>query len=134
MAIPLGITSFPTYGTCIPYGTCGDLERKPPDVVNKLMGRKLTPTPEHLTRAIYVPYHRHNTTHLPFYNVTKAYKASVGNAPVGGCEFKTRLCLMRKPTRNTVDVDVRFLINVNDEDNCVTVQERCLGAGHEANM
>ena len=134
MAIPLGITSFPSYGKHIPYSTCSAQDTKPTALVDQLLGRQLRPTPRHLSRAVYIPDHGNNTTHLPLYNVTEGYEAAIGDTPIGGCEFKTRLCLMRKPTRNTVDVDVGFLVNVHVQGSFVTVQERCLGVGQEAYM
>ena len=136
MAIPLGITTLPTYGTCTPpYGACTPQDRKPTALVDQLLGRKLRPTPRHLTRAVYLPCHGDDTVHLPVYNVTETYEAAVGDAHVGGCEFKTRLGLMRKPgTRDNLDVDVGFLVNVTGQGSGVTVRERCMGGEQEAYM
>lgn len=134
MAIPVGITSFPSYGSCLPLDVYTQSSNKISYRTRESIDRNLMPTPIHLSRAIYIPYHNSNSTHLPLYNVSRAYESSIGDAPVGGSEFKTRLCLMRKPSHNTVDADVRFLVNVEHCSGRATVEERRLGDGAETSM
>ncbi|KAH8754307.1 hypothetical protein F5883DRAFT_185559 [Diaporthe sp. PMI_573] len=70
----------------------------PPDQYEALLGRKLTPTPSHLTsRILYVPSHNDKAAHLPVYDFTKEYKETVQDEPIGSSRFKTRFGLMPKP-------------------------------------
>ena len=124
MAFPLGVVTFPPYGTY-------RMSNKPYDAANcidRLIGRSLSPTPRELSRAVYIPWHNRNSSHIPLYDVSSQYHESVGDAAIGGSEFKTKLCLMRKPTANSIDVDVRYLVWFNREMGFATVEERCLGA------
>lgn len=69
-----------------------------PDQYEALLGRKLTPTPSHLTsRILYVPSHNDKAAHLPIYDFTKDYKETVQDEPIGSSRFKTRFGLMPKP-------------------------------------
>lgn len=70
----------------------------PPDLYEALLGRKLKPTPPHLTsRVLYVPSHNHKAAHLPIYDFTQEFRAAVGDEPVGSIRFKTKFGLMAKP-------------------------------------
>lgn len=70
----------------------------PPDQYEALLGRKLAPTPSHLTsRTLYVPSHNDKAAHLPVYDFTKNYKETVADEPIGSSRFKTRFGLMPKP-------------------------------------
>ena len=91
----------------------------------------LPPLPWQLTAW---PWHNGNSTHLPLYNVTDAYREAVGDAPIGGFDYKTQLCLMRKPVANESGLDVGFLVNVGIDGRSVNAEQRCLGGGHEASM
>lgn len=69
-----------------------------PDQYEALLGRKLAPTPSHLTsRTLYVPSHNDKAAHLPVYDFTKAFKETVADEPIGSSRFKTRFGLMPKP-------------------------------------
>ncbi|KAF4122296.1 hypothetical protein GMORB2_7288 [Geosmithia morbida] len=94
----------------------------------------MTPTPAHLDRVLYVPYHSHTTAHLPLYDITDEYRATVGDSPVGGSEFKLRLCVMRKPAWNTFDARVAFHVDVEADGSLLAVEERCLGIGHKVHV
>lgn len=134
MAVPLGVTAFPTYGSFLRADRCCRTDEHSYVKKYELVERKLAPTPAHLSRAIYVPYHGGNTSHLPLYDISKAYERSIGDALVGGAEFKTRLCLMAKPTHNSVNTDVRFWVDVEPGTGRAVVEERRLGVGEQVNM
>lgn len=69
-----------------------------PDQYEALLGRKLAPTPPHLTsRVLYVPSHNDKAAHLPVYNFTRDFRETVGEEPIGSSRFKTRFGLMPKP-------------------------------------
>lgn len=69
-----------------------------PDQYEALLGRKLAPTPSHLTsRILYVPSHNDKAAHLPVYDFTAEYTNTVQDEPVGSSRFKTRFGLMPKP-------------------------------------
>lgn len=69
-----------------------------PDQYEALLGRKLVPTPPHLTsRTLYVPSHNDKAAHLPVYDFTKEFKETVADEPIGSSRFKTRFGLMPKP-------------------------------------
>ena len=134
MAVPLGVTAFPTYGSFLRADRCHRADEYSYVKRRELVERKLAPTPAHLSRAIYVPHHGGSTSHLPLYDISKAYERSIGDAPVGGAEFKTRLCLMVKPTHNSVNADVRFWVDVEQGTGRAVVEERRLGVGEQVNM
>lgn len=98
------------------------------------LGRKLAPTPEHLSRAIYVPYHDDGTVHVPLYDVTGEYESAVDDAPIGSSDFNLRLFLMRRPAADSLDHDVAFLANMDVEGSWVVVKERTLGPGQRADL
>lgn len=127
MAIPLGITAFCRIHPC-------GLER-PVDIkaIDARIGRRAPSALAHLTRAVYVPWHRDATTHLPLYDISSEYRDTIRDAQVGGSEFKTKLCLMRKPTgRPGQGDDVGFLVDMDAQGSWVAVRERKLGMGEEA--
>lgn len=69
-----------------------------PDQYEAILGRKLSPTPPHLTdRILYVPSHNDQVTHLPLYDFTTDFKAAVKDDPIGSSRFKTSFGLMHKP-------------------------------------
>lgn len=70
----------------------------PPDHHEALLGRKLAPTPRHLTsRTLYLPSHGDKASHLPVYDFTREYRDAIRDAPVGSSKFKTTFGLMKKP-------------------------------------
>lgn len=69
-----------------------------PDLHEAQLGRRLAPTPPHLThRILYVPSHNDTATHLPVYEFTHDFHDAVKDEPLGSSRFKTRLGLMAKP-------------------------------------
>lgn len=69
-----------------------------PDQYEALLGRRLAPTPSHLTsRILYVPSHNDKAAHLPVYDFAKEYKETVRDEPIGSSRFKTSFGLMPKP-------------------------------------
>lgn len=69
-----------------------------PDQYEAILGRKLSPTPSHLTdRILYVPSHNDKVTHLPIYDFKDDFKEAVKDDPIGSSRFKTKFGLMPKP-------------------------------------
>jgi hypothetical protein len=130
MAFPLTATPFQTHSDIL-RRECALRqvvnESNFSDFVDSLGGRKLSGTPQHLTRALYIPHHSNKTTHIPVYDVTAQYSAAVGDAPIGTSRYKVQLCLMRKPTCSSIDVDVRYLYYVDTVSGTAAIDERCLG-------
>lgn len=78
------------------FGTSNNLSA--PDQYEAILGRKLSPTPSHLTeRILYVPSHNDKVTHLPVYDFTQDFKEAVKDDPIGSSRFKTSFGLMHKP-------------------------------------
>lgn len=70
-----------------------------PDRYEALLGRRLGPTPAHLTsRVLYVPSHNDKVTHLPVYDFTSDFREAVRDEPLGSSRFKTSFGLMHKPS------------------------------------
>lgn len=70
-----------------------------PDQYEALLGRRLSPTPAHLTsRILYVPSHNDKVTHLPIYEFTSDFNDTVKDEPLGSSRFKTSFGLMHKPS------------------------------------
>lgn len=85
------------HGLGLPTGTAYT-HFSAPDQYEALLGRKLAPTPSHLTsRILYVPSHNDKAAHLPVYDFTKEYRETVADEPIGSSRFKTRFGLMPKP-------------------------------------
>ncbi|KAL1871153.1 hypothetical protein Daus18300_004898 [Diaporthe australafricana] len=85
------------HGLGLPGGTIYT-QFSAPDQYEALLGRRLAPTPSHLTsRILYVPSHNDKAAHLPVYEFTKDYKETVREEPIGSSRFKTSFGLMPKP-------------------------------------
>lgn len=85
------------HGLGLPTGTAYT-QFSAPDQYEALLGRKLAPTPAHLTsRILYVPSHNDKAAHLPVYDFTKDFKETVRDEPIGSSRFKTSFGLMPKP-------------------------------------
>lgn len=84
-----------------------------PDQYEALLGRRLAPTPEHLTsRILYVPSHNDKVTHLPVYEFTSEFKETVKDEPIGSSRFKTSFGLMHKPVGDGRDSSsVSYLVD-----------------------
>ncbi|KAF3771346.1 hypothetical protein M406DRAFT_232462, partial [Cryphonectria parasitica EP155] len=102
-----------------------------------LLGRKLRPTPSHLTsRVLYLPSHNDKVAHLPVYDFTAEFGDVVRDEPVGGSRFKTRLGLMAKPVgdgRGPSEVSLTTMTTGLATN--ATVQKRSLyGGGAEVGL
>lgn len=117
-----------------------------PDQYEAILGRKLSPTPAHLTdRILYVPSHNDNITHLPIYDFKDDFKDAVKDDPIGSSRFKTSFGLMQKPVgdgRGTSKVS--YLLDFEPLESRksslglvvtkATVQRRMLGASAEVGL
>jgi hypothetical protein len=115
-------------------GLCPHALAHPVDIkaIDARIGRRAPLSLSNLTRAVYVPWHHNPTTHLPLYNCSTEYHSVIRGAQVGGSEYKTRLCLMKKPTGRPGQGDVGFLVDFNPPGGWIAVSERKLGMGEEA--
>ncbi|RSL69565.1 hypothetical protein CEP53_002195 [Fusarium sp. AF-6] len=82
--------------------------------------------PTHLTRALYLPMHTHNTSHLPIYDISERYFETLGPLPLGGRKYKIEFCLLLKPCGYDPEDDVRFLVDMGSSGRPAAIQERCL--------
>ena len=130
MTGPLSVPYFASYGSMLPYGGCAP----PRHIIDELLNREYYATPQHLRRALYLPHHSDKTVHLPVYNVTSTYRTALEDTSLGSTEYKTRLCMMQKPTWSSVQAELDYLVNINALSGCATIDERCLGAGQEVEM
>lgn len=88
------------------------------DAETHLLGRRLSATPNHLSRALYVPRHNHtDACHLPVYDISRRYKEAVGDTPVGSSLYIVKLGTMTPPKGDgTDDVDVAYLVDFEKRD------------------
>lgn len=102
--------------------------------IDTRLGRKLEPTPSHLSRVVYIPMHSDETTHLPLYEFSRPYQDAVKDEPVGGSNYKLKLALMRKPKGDGTHGEVRYLVDFTSgaEGGAATVERRVPGADGEA--
>ncbi|TID03907.1 hypothetical protein CH35J_001967 [Colletotrichum higginsianum] len=94
--------------------------------LDQRLGRRLSPTPAHLSRVVYVPKHKDVTAHLPLYDVSENYAKAVKGEFVGGSRYKLNLAMMKRPNGDGTDGEVRYLVNFGSgaaEDE-VTVERR----------
>lgn len=90
---------------------------------------------EGLSKALYIPYHTNKTTHLPLYDITDQYSASVGDLPIGSPRYKAQIRLMKKPSGNSLEGNVRYLIDFHCLERNATITERTIGRdGIEVDM
>lgn len=102
--------------------------------LDQRLGRQLSITPAHLSRVVYIPNHQHITTHLPLYDVTETYFKSVKKEPVGSSKYKLGLVMMKRPTGDGTDAEVRYLVDFEHEiDGTVATVERRV-PGHNGEM
>lgn len=93
------------------YAGLQQASRRKPYEVERLLGRYLCPTPTHLSRALYVPFHQSNNTfHLLIYDISQQYKERVGTIPIGSSMYTVKLSTMIKPNDHRAqDVNVQYL-------------------------
>ncbi|EQK97570.1 hypothetical protein OCS_06717 [Ophiocordyceps sinensis CO18] len=120
MSFPLGMTSFPLYGDCLPpVRTTGELDAL------GLGGHGSMPA--HLTRVLYIPAHGSDATHVQIHDFTAQYAAATRGLAVGGSRFRTRLFTMAKPAGNDVAGRVSYLVDIDPQGLHAVVRERSLG-------
>ncbi|KAL4895181.1 hypothetical protein BDV59DRAFT_174607 [Aspergillus ambiguus] len=61
------------------------------------LGRELSATPAHLSRALYVPRHDSSLSHLRLYDISMRYAETVRDAPIGSSKYTVSLGLMKRP-------------------------------------
>ncbi|KAF9893203.1 hypothetical protein FE257_011626 [Aspergillus nanangensis] len=67
------------------------------------MGREISATPSHLSRALYIPHHDATVSHLPIYDVSFRYADTVGDLPIGTSKYTVKLGMMERPRGDGVD-------------------------------
>jgi hypothetical protein len=78
-----------------------------------------SPTPAHLTRALYVPHHDESTSHISVFEVTEQYTESVKERGMGSASYVVALGRMPKPRANSTGSPTgatEILYNVNFKD------------------
>ncbi|EEU38699.1 uncharacterized protein NECHADRAFT_45614 [Fusarium vanettenii 77-13-4] len=83
--------------------------------------------PAHLARALYLPIHTHNTSHLPIYDISDHYFETLGPFPLGERKYKIEFCLLLKPCGDHPEDDVRYLVDMDSSGLPATIRERCIG-------
>jgi hypothetical protein len=85
------------------------------DAEANLLGRRLSETPKHLSRVLYFPRHGqddNDTYHLPVYDISRRYKESIADTPVGSSLYIVKLGTMKSPRGDGTDnVDVAYLVD-----------------------
>lgn len=76
------------------------------------LGRQLSATPSHLSRALYVPRHDSSMSHLPLYDISTRYADAVGDLPIGSSKYAVKLGLMQRPRGDGGD-DIPVLCNAH---------------------
>lgn len=86
------------------------------------MGRRLSATPTHLSRVLYLPRHTNaDVSHLPLYNISARYSDAIGDVPVGSSMYTVKLGTMARPRGDgTDDVDVSYLVDFEKRSSEVT--------------
>ncbi|OLN96046.1 hypothetical protein CCHL11_03255 [Colletotrichum chlorophyti] len=101
------------------------------------LDRKLSVTPPHLSRVIYISKYKDGDTHLPLYDVSETYHKSFENELVGSNKYKLKLAMMRAPTGDGTSAEVRYLVDLEHtiHETVASVKRRTLGGnGETVNM
>ncbi|KAF4832866.1 hypothetical protein CGCTS75_v004326 [Colletotrichum tropicale] len=90
------------------------------------LGRDLSSTPANLSRVVYIPRHRDITVHLPLYDVSSTYFDAVRKEPIGSSKYKLNLAMMRRPSGDGTDAEVRYLVDFQEDakEKTVVVERR----------
>ncbi|KAJ0282544.1 hypothetical protein COL940_005096 [Colletotrichum noveboracense] len=90
------------------------------------LGRDLSSTPANLSRVVYIPRHRDITVHLPLYDVSNTYFDAVKKEPIGSSKYKLNLAMMRRPSGDGTDAEVRYLVDFQEDakEKTVVVERR----------
>ena len=101
--------------------------------IERLLGRQVSAVPRHLSRVLYIPSHGSSQFHLPLYDVGAEFRTAIGDALIGSSMFTTRLNLMKTPSGEGTDDQVRYLVDVEtrqvgDEEHVIAqIRRRALG-------
>ncbi|KFH40814.1 hypothetical protein ACRE_084890 [Hapsidospora chrysogenum ATCC 11550] len=101
--------------------------------IDNLLGRKPSVIPSHLTRVLYVPRHGSSPSHLPLYDVSGEFSRAVGDTLIGSSLFTTKLAMMKTPSGEGRDAEVRYLVDIetrpaaDGEELVARIQKRALG-------
>lgn len=101
--------------------------------IDSLLGRKPSVIPSHLSRVLYVPRHGSSLSHLPLYDVSGEFSRAVGDTLIGSSLFTTKLAMMKTPSGEGRDAEVRYLIDIetrlagDGEEFVARIQKRALG-------
>lgn len=116
MATQLGLSTLPPMASSPYVGSVDSFSRY-----------SLTSQAPFLTRALYFPSHSNSTTHLPLYNITDSYRESVGHHGVDSAgASRTQLDSIERPSGNSWNDDVRFLIDYDPARQVAALTERTL--------
>ena len=66
----------------------------------------------HLSRAVYIPRHDRNATHLAIHDISTRYAAAKGTLPIGCTKYAVAIGVMPKPQGGEPD-DTTVLYDVN---------------------
>jgi hypothetical protein len=101
--------------------------------IEAMLGRKLSATPNNLTRALYVPKHTdQDASHLPLYDISGWYQKGIGDTPVGSSMYMVKLGTMARPKGDGTDeMEVSYLVDFERLGGVVgaTVQRRVPSKG-----
>jgi hypothetical protein len=101
--------------------------------IDSLLGRKPSVIPSHLSRVLYVPKHGSSSFHLPLYDVSGEFSRAMGDTLIGSSLFTTKLAMMKTPSGEGRDAEVRYLIDIETrlagggEEFVARIQKRALG-------
>jgi hypothetical protein len=100
--------------------------------LEKVMGRRLSATPTHLSRVLYLPRHTDaDVSHLPVYDISTRYAEAIGGVPVGSSMYTVKLGTMARPRGDgTDDVDVAYLVDFERPSGEVTATVQRTGPLH----
>jgi hypothetical protein len=90
--------------------------RRGPDDIARGLGRRLSTTPDHLSRVFYFPRHDAKTSHLPLYVVSSRYRDAIRDTAMGSGKYTVALGTMAKPGGEGADgSDVSYLVDFTTE-------------------
>lgn len=68
----------------------------------------------HLSRALYIPRHERNTTHLAVHDISAQYAAAKGTLPIGCTKYAVAIGVMPKPQGDGLDdITVAYDVDFN---------------------
>lgn len=79
------------------------------------LGRELSATPSHLSRALYVSRHDSTSSDLALYDISTRYSEAVGETPVGTSKYVVELGMMKRPGEGD-DGDIVYRVGFDKLD------------------